>query len=629
MDIQKRLLFPIFLVLSAVAGSLNAAGSGAARNHAEVLLTDFCNSLIELKHTNSTMISDPLNGSIYCPCTNPVVHNAHTRAGEAVFPFALLYSRTGKRKYLDSAFQLGWWLIDQQAPDGSWTERPHSWRGTTVHQLFALAASYNLLASQFKLEKELNTRWREALRSAREYVKRTVSDGTVPLSYLPTAACALKLCAEIIPDRNSAKKQQTLIQSTLFHVNKDNFFVPATGEGVDIGTDLCQTIPMLALYSVITKDSGLKTKLLRIMDSSMKFFGEDGIIDASWGSRIYRWTMWGSMGTYGAVPGFALLSDKRPLYKKAALKNMQLMRRSFHKIGSDIPPLLCYGPNEFCYTNPKDICIYPTVLSAVGLAVALHWGDLSGAIPDTPLAGGTFFDKIPSCEIALVRFKDITATVCWSSKPSVTYPPRGGTVTHLFFSDIGTIQCATPSLFIRPEFFHLPRQQGIYTLTPRIEFKENNIWFSNLFDRNTRLVEFRKDNPKIRLEGTLCDSSGRSSNVGFEMTYRFSDHEIQKTLYLFGKDINQAIVMKEPFLYDQEGVTITENIEDQIKFHTSRGTYVISLDDEFEGVILETLDRDSLTAYRPLLPGVQAIPVEIRFVDNNASKARWRITKIK
>lgn len=53
---------------------------------------------------------DDINhGALQCPHCNIL----HTRAAEAVFPFAMEYQQTGDKKYLRASIQLGNWLIRQ------------------------------------------------------------------------------------------------------------------------------------------------------------------------------------------------------------------------------------------------------------------------------------------------------------------------------------------------------------------------------------------------------------------------------------------------------------------------------------------------------------------------------------
>ena len=73
--------------------------------------------------------------------------------------------------------------------------------------------------------------------------------------------------------------------------------------------------------------------------------------------------------------------------------------------------------------------------------------------------------------------------------------------------------------------------------------------------------------------------------------------------------------------------------KNQVVFDTPKDSFMIALYNEFEGVLLETPEKPetpekSDPAYYPMLPAVRMIPIRIRFVADQANKARWRIQKI-
>ena len=81
-------------------------------------------------------------GALRCP------HCAvlHTRAAEAVWPFALMYGETGDERHLQAARAAAQWLFRQQQPDGSWKETPEEWTGTTTDQLLMLVLAYEKIS---------------------------------------------------------------------------------------------------------------------------------------------------------------------------------------------------------------------------------------------------------------------------------------------------------------------------------------------------------------------------------------------------------------------------------------------------------------------------------------------------
>lgn len=619
----------VFLVITMLAGCAAAAAFPKADKLAEDLVKQSCDALLARQHKGPP--GDPMNGAIQCPCTNPIAHRHHTRAAEAMLPLAWLYSRGGNRQYLDGAFALARWLISRQAPNGHWLETPHSWWGTTAHQCFCLAAAHTLLASQLKLNPMLNDQWVNALKKANDFLLLKVQPGRVPLDCLPTTACALHLSGGIVQSKTALERANELIQETLSHVNADQMFVQGPDKICHVGSDLCQTLPMLALYATLTQNKTLEKQVRYLVDHYLMFLWPNGTVDASWGGSIQDWTLWGVFGKYGLVPALALLNAKAPVFREAALKNMLLIRDCFHPAADGGPALLGYGPEPLPGNDREAACIYPTFANAVGLVIALHWGDLSQPQPDTPLLHASpMIRKIPSCSIIHVNNGAVMATLSWRSKtlPAV-YPPMGGALTHLHLAGIGTVQCASPTLFVNPERLQRPLQKGMMTLTPRVECIDNNVWYTNLFDREAVFNDSRNHPPKYSFKGTLRDMAGLASDVRYEMTYRFDANMIQKTLYITGRGANQAIVAVEPIVMGSTGWKMDATVNNQVTFETPRGSFKIVLDDEFDGVLLEAPEKDKPdAAYHPILPSVRMVPIKIRFVADRANKARWKILKI-
>jgi hypothetical protein len=88
-------------------------------------------ALVSLQNNDS---SDTDYGALWCSHCNLY----HTRAAEAVYPFAYEFAVSGNIEYKKAAIRLGNWLIRQQFPDGSWKETPEEWTGTSTDQLLMM-----------------------------------------------------------------------------------------------------------------------------------------------------------------------------------------------------------------------------------------------------------------------------------------------------------------------------------------------------------------------------------------------------------------------------------------------------------------------------------------------------------
>ena len=205
--------------LLAVAAPCRAATLESA---ADRMLSRLCASIMTLA-AEQTEAGDATSGGLLCPSQNPVPHGYHTRAAEAVFPLVLCSLRETNAKRRDAlretALRLGDWLVAQEQPEGFWLETPHSWWGTTAHQLLSLAAARLLLPDNLGEERE--TRWRTAFRRAGDFLVLRIRADKVPTSYLPTAACALILGSRIVPSDAWEAHAKALIEETVRKVTTD------------------------------------------------------------------------------------------------------------------------------------------------------------------------------------------------------------------------------------------------------------------------------------------------------------------------------------------------------------------------------------------------------------------------
>ncbi len=371
--------------------------------------------------------------------------------------------------------------------------------------------------------------------------------------------------------------------------------------------------------------------------------GSDGSVDASWGVRIQRWIFWGTFGTYGPATGFALLAPRDPAFREAADRNLRLLDACCLKSG-----IVAYGPHAAERERAQEIerqqratttadtaalpppyadtiCIYPTVNAAVGLAIALRWGELTGPTPPLPHEAQALCRVFTSAQAAVVHTGGVSASFSWSSLdiPGV-YQPRGGAITHLLWADRGTLQCATPSLYVRPESLHLPRQPGIASLTPRVEFRIGEHWYSNVFDRNAVLESHEDELRRFVIRGTFCDFTGKSSQIEYRLTYEIERSVVRKTLGIKGKAAHQGMRIIEPFVLGPAWNVV--RAPDGFTLSTNRNSFVVRLLEPRTGVVIEW-PSEPPKAYSPLLPALKTLPVQLRFLEADVTVARWEIER--
>ena len=172
---DHRTLATCFLLIVGIA--VSPGGELSLKQEYASTLTDLSRALL-IRQINDP--ADPDAGAIRCDHCNVL----HTRAGEAVFPFAAMFRITGDTAYASAAVRLGNWLIHRQEADGSWKETPEEWTGTTTDQLLMMVLAYESLDQEAGCGGSL----------AMESVDRT--SGRLPLPRYESGVCEHQLCRD-------------------------------------------------------------------------------------------------------------------------------------------------------------------------------------------------------------------------------------------------------------------------------------------------------------------------------------------------------------------------------------------------------------------------------------------------
>ncbi|MCF6357167.1 MAG: hypothetical protein L3J54_05110, partial [Draconibacterium sp.] len=132
-------------------------------------------------------------GALWCPHCKLY----HTRAAEAVYPFAYQFSVSGRDDYKNAAINLGNWLIRQQFPDGSWQETPEDWTGTTTDQLLMLLQAFDMLKEHLSADEQ--AAWKESIKNAGDYLTENMSPEFASINYVATTSATLIILYQLIP----------------------------------------------------------------------------------------------------------------------------------------------------------------------------------------------------------------------------------------------------------------------------------------------------------------------------------------------------------------------------------------------------------------------------------------------
>ena len=267
----------------------------AQENPYKSTLLTLCNTLLTTQINDPT---DPNFGALVCPSTNPDNHPIHSRAAEAVYPFAIVWKLTGEVKYRDAAIRLGNWLIKIQETSGKkaggWSEawpdpEQKGWFGTTTDQLISMADAFPVL--QDYLNSSEIKKWNSSIERAAEFVMTNFPVGS-NINYNATGAATLVLAYKSVkkPRESWLIKADSLMSiNTLKFIDNQNFLL-GEGMGIDEGYNIAQSIGYIALYGILKHDSHIKQIAADLLKTHYLFIYPNGSVDNSWGTRSYKWS---------------------------------------------------------------------------------------------------------------------------------------------------------------------------------------------------------------------------------------------------------------------------------------------------------------------------------------------------
>ena len=247
---------------------------------------------------------------------------------------------------------------------------------------------------------------------------------------------------------------------------------------MDLGYNVEESLPSLALYSVLTEDDVVRETVLSAMRTHMEFMLPDGAWDNSWGTRNYKWSWWGSRTSDGCHPGFLLMAEHEPRFREVARRNAELMAACTHE------GLLYGGPDYFVHGDPA--CIHHTFTHAKAIATVLDRGSFGGGTgerPKLPRDEAYGLKSFPVIGTRLAAIGPWRATVTdydWeyvedvqagSNGDSGGGHASGGALSLLYHCGLGPVLVASMTKYAMIEMSNQQqyRDGAHMTLTPRIE----------------------------------------------------------------------------------------------------------------------------------------------------------------
>jgi hypothetical protein len=309
----------------------------------------------------------------------------------------------------------------------------------------------------------------------------------------------------------------------------------------------------LGLYARLRNDKDVHDVARRSLEKNLPFVYPNGAIDASWGSRCYKWTTFGSKTADGCQILFTLFASEDPRYATASLRNLEYLR------GMVRDGLIGNGPH-FWNLFPAQLCNYPTFARAKNLALAYSY-ERGEAIPGNPLPSDKpgWMRFYPTVNVALARSRNFMVTISAYGYKDLTNTnggqynqhPTGGSVCNIWAEGIGFLQTSSQTKYVRGEPVHMPVvDDTVICLTPRIEFKDTAGSFTNLHEFEGRMTAASHGDTTaiISTSGELKDERWLQGGVAYEWTHTILDDAVEKMVVLRFHDRRPDVRIVEPIV---------------------------------------------------------------------------------
>ncbi|MBD8387740.1 hypothetical protein [Dysgonomonas sp. BGC7] len=544
---SKPILLILFFSLFSLALFPQEVKTDTLSVHAMRMLSELNASVI--KYANQDKKS-PDHGGIYCPHCKLY----HTRAAEALYPFAFEYSKTGNKKYMKAAIDVGNWLIRQQQSNGSWLETPEEWTGTTTDQVLMMVLAYPLLKPHLSTKEQ--TSWLQSIEKAGDYLAKVMSPQFASINYCATTTASLMFVNELIDKQSYRDKARELAYQVVGKMDQDYFLTGEGGRvfgakyGIDLGYNLEMSLWGLALYAKLAKDETVTSIVEKSLAKHIYFIYPDGSMDASWGIRSNKWTCFGSSTSDGCQVLFSLFMDKNDAYRTAAIRNIQFLQTCM-KDG-----IVGFGPLYYEMYNYLP-CIYPTFTKAKSMAMSIAFAKADvGKTELLPLdKRGMYY--FPTLNLTLARTAQWCTTISGytykdpaGDRTKYMHRPGGGTITNLWLNGHGYFQASSQTIYKRWEPMSFPEIPDPLPLTPRIEFNSDLGNFTNLYEFDAIITNKEENGAYIVSSfGELKNSKQQEGGIAFRLSHSINDNSISKEIELIYHDARQPVRIIEPIIY--------------------------------------------------------------------------------
>lgn len=597
--------------------------SKAYRDLVYNLLKDWCDGMI------STQINDPSDLAVHGMMACPACDTIHARSQDAVYPFLYMAKATGDKKYLDAGINAFEWSNNNVSlQDGSWTNDmdPKSWNGTTVFGAIALAEALKYHSDL--LDQATIDRWRKRLGEAAAFVyKKFPTIDATNVNYGATNIYALSLIGKLLDQPQYVERSKALASEVKTYFTNPNVLLygeikPSAHKlsakglpGVDLGYNVEESLNSIVMYALEENDQELISILEKSLNGHLEFMLPDGGWDNGWGTRMFKWTYWGSRTCDGSSPAFGMMAGYNPAFGTAAVKNTELLKRC------TADGLLHGGPHYL--THGIKPCVHHTFAHAKPLAFMLdHWDHLpeintNAALPRAEADGIKYIEEL---DTSLFARGDWRGTV--TAYDAEYYHKRdirqatGSSLSLLYHNKVGMLCAASLAIYKKMEPLNQQDAPGKdIAFTPRLETYKNGEWFTNLFDLTATFDSKDEDQVisiigKAKLKNELRqDVQGTASD--FTLEYECTTHGM-KIAAKTAQSITEPTAFVLPIL-SPTGEEVTQIDDTIITIVKPEGTVRVSAN-----VPLKIMETEKARSFN-MVPGAEAVPIQVFFVEGQSN----------
>lgn len=614
------------------ANAQGATSSGTEQRLYTETLKIWCDGLLARQVTE--MRAPAFHGGLLCPACAFI----HGRCGDAVYPLLRMAHTTGEAKYLRAAIGVHEWSQAQVSrSDGSWINDVtlSTWQGITVFHTIALAEALEHHGEV--LDVATRAQWKDRLAAAAKFLDGFITIETGNVNYPVTATLAFQLCGQVLGEAHYFDRARALAHEVMAQFTPDGFLF---GEGhplngvspkgcrpVDMGYNVEESLPSLALYSLLADDKPVQQQVVAAMKTHIEFMLPDGAWDNSFGSRNYKWSWWGSRTSDGCHPGFVLMSKFDPRFREVARRNLELMAACTHD------GLLYGGPDFFAHGDLP--CIHHTFTHAKALATVLDRGTFDAEpaerpkLPRDEAYGLRSFSTVGTKLAAIGPWRATVTEYDWEYSEHVQPGAgnlggghvSGGALSLLYHMQLGPILTASMTEYLMVEIANQQqfREGPHMDLTPRIEYV-NGAALTSLNDFNA-WVTAKQSVGEIVFEAhgqmmTATRVASPSEQILYHMVYRLSESGVEIVA-----SVNELPSRRQPIklivpVIAREGERVEQIDPQTVRVLKAKGALTVSTD------AVGGFDASYKEKTFNLVPGFEAFPFTVVLAAGKQARIR-------